>query len=200
MTEQHLKLPSKVTHSIYFSSNLCMNFPERHPKATFNCPSNDPHTHQVMSCTIFSELFVAWELFRRYKLYKFITLAAELDAYTDCCSWREFLTNCPLRNSSLLSRSSLGFLSFSFFFFFLCEQVLVITCNRLWRGYRICQTSLAIKSRGRSFGILPLRISCVSILLGALSMLCCLPSSSPKFHLSNGVLAVSSFSLPLIKG
>lgn len=27
LTEQHLKLPSKVTHSIYFSSNLCMNSP-----------------------------------------------------------------------------------------------------------------------------------------------------------------------------
>jgi len=113
----------------------------------------------------------------------------------------KFLTNCPLRNSLLLSRSSSGFLFFVFFFFFFpCEQVLVITCNRLWRGYRICQTSLAIKSRGRSSGILPLRISCVSILMGALSVLCCLPSSSSKFHLSNGILAVSSFSLSLIKG
>lgn len=78
--------------------------------------------------------------------------------------------------------------------------MLVVTCNRLWRGYRICQTSLAIKSSGRSFGILPLRISCVPILLGALAMLCCLLPSSAKFHRSNRVLAVSSFSLSLIKG
>lgn len=205
LTEQHLKLPSTVTHSIYFSSNLGVNFPERHPTPTFNHPSNDPQPYQEMSYkyTFSNIFFFCLHVFSRCKLWK----------YSSSTCWRKiqklivffrialgesdtFLTNYPLRNSLLLFRSSSGFFSL----FFLSEQVLVITCNRLWRGYRICQTSLAIKSKGRSAGILPLRISCVSILLGALSMLCCLPSSSPKFHLSNGVLAVSSFSLSLIKG
>lgn len=52
------------------------------------------------------------------------------------------------------------------FCFFFSQQVLVITCNRLWRGYKICQPSLAIKSSRSSFGTLPLRILYVPVLLG----------------------------------
>lgn len=129
LTEQHLKLPSKVTHSIYFPRYLCMNFPERHPKATFNCPSNDPQTLQVMSYkNIFSDCLGA---FGRYKLYKFIATAC----WTRCINWLlllarviSSLTKCPLRNSSLLSRSSSSF--------FFGKQVLVITCNRRRGGVR----------------------------------------------------------------
>lgn len=80
LTEQHLKLPSKVTHSIYFSRYLCMNFPERHPKATFNCPSNDPQTLQVMSYKTSFPSVCCLGAFSRYKLYRFITLPAEIDA------------------------------------------------------------------------------------------------------------------------
>lgn len=86
------------------------------------------------------------------------------------------------------------------FCFFLSQQVLVVTCNRLWRGYKICQPSLAIKSSGRSFGILPLRILCVPLLLGLFQYFSACPLLLLSFIAQNRVLAVSSFSLSLIKG
>lgn len=55
---------------------------------------------------------------------------------------RRFLTKYPLKNSLLLSTSP--------FLFVKSEQVVVITCNRLWRGHRTFLTSLAIKSREKS--------------------------------------------------
>lgn len=163
LTEQHLKLPSKVTHSIYFSLYLCLNFPERHPKPSFNCPSNDPPTLQVMSHETSSWIACCLGSFRRYKLYKSITHTC----WTRCINWLLLLAR---EMHSLLT--ALWGICWLFpeppqvFCFFLSQQVLVVTCNRLWRGYKICQPSLAIKSSGRSFGILPLRILCVPVLLG----------------------------------
>lgn len=70
----------------------------------------------------------------------------EQDAQTNCCSRRdELLANCPPRNSPLVSRLSSGF----FFPSLLYEQVLVITCNGLRRGYTMCQPPPAIKKRRR---------------------------------------------------
>lgn len=114
---------------------------------------------------------VLWP-FSRYKFHAFIThLQNEMQkAIVALGESAEFFANCPLRNSTLLSRPSLGFFSEAF----RSEQVLAVTCNGLRRGYYTCQTSFAIKSSGRSFGILPLRISCMRILLGAISMLFCL--------------------------
>lgn len=141
-----------------------MNFPERHPKLSFNCPSNDPPTLHVMSYKTSS--WVAWCLgsFRRCKLYKFIT---HLLNYCRCINWLVLLARAI---HSLLT--ALWGIHCLFpeppqvFCFFFSQQVLVITCNRLWRGYKICQPSLAIKSSGRSFGILPLRNLYVPVLLG----------------------------------
>lgn len=69
----------RATPQVAFQSNtlhifppryLCMNFPERHPKTSFKCPTSDPGTLWVMSHkTSF------WKpLSRLYKLYRFITL------------------------------------------------------------------------------------------------------------------------------
>lgn len=161
LTEQHLKLPSKVTH-IYFSLYLCMNFPERRPQPSFNCPWNDPPTLQVMSYKTSS--WVAWCLgsFRRCKLDN-----PSHTCWTRCINWLLLLARAI---HSLLT--ALWGIHCLFpeppqvFCFFFSQQVLVITCNRLWRGYKICQPSLAIKSSGRSFGTLPLRILYVPVLLG----------------------------------
>lgn len=121
--------------------------------------------------------------------------------WTRCKNWLLLLARAI--SSSLTALWGIHFFypdSPQVFFFCVMRAGAGHPCNGLWRGYRIRETFLAIKSSGRSFGILPLRISCVPILLGSLSVLCCLPPSASKFHRSNRVLAVSSFSLSLIKG
>ena len=108
LTEQHLKLPSKVTHSMYFSSNLCMSFPERHPGLTFSCPSSDPHTYQVMSFKHLFELLVAWVVLfisvdSNFTHFSHSPLSYMHTLVVAPGKSDKFLTKCPLRNSLLLS-------------------------------------------------------------------------------------------------
>lgn len=129
LTVRHLKLPNRVIWTIYFHSSA-------HPqKSVLNQTSASHPTRDQDQESVFCNCFQQTnsEQYLVNEMHK-PTVAPGKSG--------KFLTNCPPKSSLLLSTSP--------FLFLKSEQVVVITCNRLWRGYRTFLTSLAIKSREKS--------------------------------------------------